>query len=271
MKPRTLAVLLVVGTLLVLLLPGAEPSVNRVAGVDSVLAAPLSRPLADAPWDSNVKVNDDPGTAEQFWPSIAVDPSGNAYAVWADQRNSNDDIYFSYRPAGGGWGANVRVNDDAGTAWQAYPSIAVDPSGNAYAVWADQRNSNDDIYFSYRPAGGSWGSNIKVSDDPGAGLQWDASIAVDSSGNAYAVWADKRSGVCEIYFSYRTAGGSWGENLRVSDDLGGSSDRYYPSIAVDSSGNAYSVWYDSREGNWDIYFSYPVSYTHLTLPTILLV
>ncbi|HIC90387.1 MAG TPA: hypothetical protein EYP04_13430, partial [Anaerolineae bacterium] len=78
-----------------------------------------------------------------------MDADGNAYAVWGDRRNGNDDIYFAYRPAGGDWGTNVKVNDDAGSAWQRTPSIAVDADGNAYAVWQDERHTTDHVYFSY--------------------------------------------------------------------------------------------------------------------------
>ena len=46
----------------------------------------------DGPWAPNVRVNDDVGTREQSSPSIAVDRSGNAYAVWEDDRNWRDDI-----------------------------------------------------------------------------------------------------------------------------------------------------------------------------------
>ncbi len=37
--------------------------------------------------------------------------------------------------------------------------MAVDAGGNAYAVWEDGRNNPPGIYFSYRPAGGAWGTN----------------------------------------------------------------------------------------------------------------
>ena len=40
---------------------------------------------------------------------------------------------------GGSWGANVRVNDDSGGEPQGSPDLAVDASGNAYAVWLDWR------------------------------------------------------------------------------------------------------------------------------------
>jgi hypothetical protein len=225
---------------------------------------------AGGSWGTNVGVNDDEGTAYQAAPSIAVDASGNAYALWKDGRNDFGDIYFAYRPAGGSWATNVKVNDDPGTAWQADPSIAVDPSGNAYAVWQDYRNgvSNPDIYFSYRPASGSWGADVKVNYDPWTTDQFRPSIAVDPSGNAYALWEDCRDDFGDIYFSYRPAGGSWSANVKVNDDPG-TAWQSHPSIAVDPSGNAYSVWADGRNGYADIYFSSNWWASKVYLPLIL--
>ncbi|HIC88402.1 MAG TPA: hypothetical protein EYP04_03240, partial [Anaerolineae bacterium] len=90
------------------------------------------------PWHANEIVYDGAQLCgDQREPDIAVDGSGNAYAIWADCRNVNGDnnwdIYFAYCPVGGNWEANVKVNDDAGCAWQGTPSIAVDADGNAYA------------------------------------------------------------------------------------------------------------------------------------------
>ncbi|MCX6028313.1 MAG: hypothetical protein NT169_03295 [Chloroflexi bacterium] len=221
-------------------------------------AAPL--PIAGAPhflsgnsWGANVRVNNDAGGAHQEDPSIAVDASGNAYAVWADGRNSQNgsDIYFSYRPVGGAWGANARVNNVSNSAYR--PRMAVDAGGNAYAVWEDGRNNPPGIYFSYRPAGGAWGTNVKVNDNAGGVNQGSPSLAVDASGNAYAVWWADGGISGDIYFSYRPAGGSWGANVRVNDEAKGTS---APSIAVDAGGNAYAVWTDRRNSRGDIYFSY---------------
>jgi len=204
-------------------------------------------------WAPNVKVNDDAGTAWQGQPSLAVDPDGNAYAVWSDVRSGawEYDIYSSFRPVGGSWGPNVKVNDDpASYDGQWNPSIAVDPSGNAYAVWEDQRwapVATTSTYFSYRPSGGSWGPNVKVTD--GRSLAVDPSIAVDSNGNAFAVWTDYRHGDANIYFSYRPAGGDWGTSVMINDDPPGVLERD-PSIAVDPAGNASAVWEDRRKG-WD--------------------
>ncbi len=217
------------------------------------------RPVGGS-WGPNVKVNDDPGTRDQWNPSIAVDSSGNAYAVWEDERYTGfaaTSIYFSYRPAGGSWGPNSKV-DDAQRSSEVDPSIAVDSHGNGYAVWTDYRHGDANIYFSYRPAGGDWGANVMINDDPPGLLEREPSIAVDPAGNASAVWQDRRNGWLDpdIYSSYRPAGGSWTANVRVNDDSGMFTQRC-PSVAVDPSGNVYAVWRDYRPGSTvALYFSH---------------
>ncbi len=239
----------------------------RVGGGVTATAGAISGTLelqinsAEIEIEPNERVNDDAGTADKRDPSIAVDADGNAYAVWGDERNGQPDIYFAYRPAGGTWGPNIKVNDDpGGENWQTDPSIAVDADGNAYVVWEDYRNANHidkftDIYFAYRPAGGTWGPNIKVNDDTGTADQWGPSIAVDAAGNAYAVWGDERNDYGDIYLATRPAGGTWSANIKVNDDIG-RANQSGPSIAVDADGNAYVVWGDSRNSscNYDIYF-----------------
>ena len=199
-------------------------------------------------WSTSVKVTDDFGSVQpNSGTAIAVDGSGNVYIVWTDIRNDDKDIYFATRPAGGDWGANVRINDDVGATAQQAPDIAVDSAGQAYAVWWDERNSDPDIYFATRLPGGNWGTNIRVNDDAGAAPQFSPAIAIDPGGNAYAVWADERSGDMEIWSSTRPADGGWEANTRVSDHTS-SAGQFNPDIAVDTSGNAYAVWENQEYG-----------------------
>jgi hypothetical protein len=229
---------------------------------------------AGGSWSAVERVLDSGGTGSWYsaaWPSIGADANGNAYLVWMDWRNAtleneehrrNSDIYFAYRPGGGTWGANIRVNDDVGIAAQRFPTIAAYGTGKAYAVWTDRRGGADGpgLYFSYRKARGNWSSNIKVNSDPIlANTGCPPDVAADANGNAYAVWVggpycdpwqDDDDCYSGIYFAYRPAGGAWGANLRVSDDSAPGGEQ--PSVAVDASGNAYVVW---RHAN-DILFAY---------------
>jgi RHS repeat-associated protein len=217
------------------------------------------RPAGDT-WGPSALISDY-AYNHKHYPDVAVDAAGNVYVVWEDNRNGYDnyDIYFTYRPAGGSWQPNVRVNDDVGTSYQYAPAIAVDTAGNAYAVWDDRRNGtyNGDIYFAYRPAGGAWGANVRVDDDPSASGQYWPDIAIDAAGTAYVVWEDYRpASSSDIHFSYRLANGAWSPSVRVNDDGEGNYNGW-PNIALDEAGNAYAVWEDTRDnGNEDIYFSY---------------
>lgn len=228
-------------------------------------------------WGTNIRVNDDATEAEQICPSIAVDLFGNAYAVWADKRNGDWDAYFAYRPAGGNWGGNTRINDSLGTV-QYCPTIAIDSSGNAYVVWGDDRHGGSSIYFAYRPKGEDWGPNVRV--EYSSSWSWDPDIAVDPWGNAYAIWA--ASAVhSDIYFAYRPVGSDWGPSVRVDDDSRKVT-QYAQAIAVDIYGNAYAVWADFRNEtrsddahcpsicNFDIYFSYRPSGRDAKRPVVLL-
>lgn len=200
-----------------------------------------------------IKVNDSPAGGASD-PAVARDASGNVYAVWKDTRNGNPDIYFSMLPAGGAWSTNSRVNDDAGASEQSLPAIAVDPAGNAYAIWTDGRDDVSDVFFSFRPSGGTWGPNVQVNDDVGLAWQSEADIAVDALGNAYAVWTDARNlDQYDVYFSFRPAGGAWSPNVPV--DSSSTAEQRTPRIVVDHLGNAHAIWSEDRRYPSEIYAS----------------
>jgi N-acetylneuraminic acid mutarotase len=218
----------------------------------------------------NIKVNDHPGALGVYWRPITIASHGtdDVYVAWQDHRNydphtTGKDIYFSKSTDGGEtFGTNVRVSDDNATSWEGIPSMDVDPEGNIYIVWTDKRNLNEGfhaVYFSMSSDGGnSFSENLRVSDVIGKNYSHCApSIAVDNEGNINVVWWDDRekSGVRDIYFARSTDGGeSFGGNVRVHEELKNST-QSFPDIAVNSHGDIYIVWQDSRNGNLDIYFT----------------
>ena len=158
------------------------------------------------------------------------------------------------------------MNGDEGVAEQWTPAIAVDAAGNAHAVWQDNRNGDYDIYASDRPAGGSWGPDVRVNDDTGEADQ--VTVAIGLRGNTImAVWQDERNGESDIYASYRLAGGTWSANERVNDSSVNS--RTYPAIDLDPTGAAYVVWSDERNGDPDVYFSHRPGPHAVFLPIVL--
>ena|GEM_PF-4215938 len=114
------------------------------------------------------------------------------------------------------------------------------------------------FYSVFSPAGFAevlFEPSVQVN-DVSAGSQKIPSVAVDGEGVIYAVWNDAREDTARrVYFAKSTDGGSsFGQSVRV-DDSPAESTQLNPRIAVDTSGDVYVVWQDSRSGNWDIYFS----------------
>lgn len=142
----------------------------------------------------NLQVNDDSGTAGQFNPSLAVDADGRVHVAWHDLRNGHADIYYAVSQDGGlTFSPNIRVNDDAGEAYQFHPSLAINGQGDVGIAWEDYRNGHADVYFAKRKREDTvFGENIRLNDDPRAVDHLHASL-VGMTGKAFAtMWADQR-------------------------------------------------------------------------------
>ncbi|MCK4396050.1 exo-alpha-sialidase, partial [candidate division WOR-3 bacterium] len=117
-----------------------------------------------------------------------------------------------------------------------------------HVVWYDHRDGNWEIYYKRSTDGGtSWETDTRLTDN--SVQSWYPSIAVEGS-DVHVVWYDIRDGNWEIYYKRSTDGGtSWGTDTRLTDNINFS---WYPSVAVEGS-NVHVVWYDTRDGNWEIY------------------
>jgi len=241
----------VTGLLLALLL--AAVAVFFIA-----VTAAHGAPLPDAPWEPNVKVNDNAsGVAGQAYPALAASKTtSDVFAVWLDWRNVDPDVYFARSAdAGATWGVSARVNQDIADFWQSNPDIAVNAAGVLHVVWQDNRTGTDDIYYARSTDGGqTWSAEIRVNDIYTGSQNAPAVAAV---GDAVCIaWADGRVAYNrEVYVDCSANGGlTWGSDTRVNDDVG-SYFHYAPDIALGPTGNPHVVWYDSRSGNWDIYYT----------------
>ena len=98
------------------------------------------------------------------------------------------------------------------------PQVAVDPAGNAVAVWERHVGGEEIVEASERPAGGDW-SEPEVLSLPGEEGQR-SRVAIDASGNAIAVWITGESSPdCVVRSAVRPLGGEWSEPEDVSDSI----------------------------------------------------
>jgi hypothetical protein len=99
------------------------------------------------PQGANFKVNDDPETAFQRDPAIAIDSSDNFVITWYDYRNGNWDIYAQrYGSSGKSLGKNYLVTNPLYVSYdQLIPAVGLS-SSHVYFIWKDKRNGNPDIY-----------------------------------------------------------------------------------------------------------------------------
>ncbi len=206
-----------------------------IASLEARIAA-LENPPG---WGTAVLIETD-NVGNANYPQIAVDPGGNAVAVWKQNDGTRDNIWSNRYVAGTGlWGTAELIEADAGSA--SSPQVAVDSSGNAVAVWAQSDGIRDDIWSNrYVEATGLWGTAELIETDD-TGHANGSQVAVDSSGNAVAVWSQSDGIRYNIWSNRYVSGtGLWGTaELIETDNVGGV---LYPQVAVDGSGNAVAVW-----------------------------
>lgn len=131
---------------------------------------------------------------------------------------------------------------DAGEAQ--LPQVAVNSQGDAIAVWQQSDGVSIDIYANRYTAAAGWGAAQRIETD-NTGVAQSAQVAIDSSGNAIAVWMQSDTLRNNIWANRYTAGAGWGSASLIESGLG---DAGNPQIAIDGSGNAIVVWWQHEGG-----------------------
>jgi hypothetical protein len=194
-------------------------------------------------------------SASAVHPQIAIDPRGDAVAVWTQSDGARDNIWANHYTVAQGWGAASLIEtDDVGGAGS--PKVALDASGNAIAVWTQSDGTRYNVRANrYSAASGTWGTAQLIQTDysqPADGPQ----IAVDAAGNAIVVWYQDGDGVLATRYDiwanrYDAATGTWGAaSLIETDNTGGGGEGLH--VAIDGSGNAIAVWNQSDGTRFNI-------------------
>jgi hypothetical protein len=172
---------------------------------------------------------------------VAKDPNGNAVAVWRQSDGTRNNIWANRFTPSAGWGAAELIEtDDAGNARE--PQVALDPNGNAVAVWRQSDGTHDNIWANrFTPSAGWGAAELIETDDTGDAER--PRVALDPDGNAIAVRSQGDGTRDNIWANRFTSSAGWSAaELIEIDDAG---DAREPQVALDPNGYAVAVWRQS--------------------------
>lgn len=187
-------------------------------------------------------------------PEIAFVGDGKAIAVWHQNQGdgTNLDVRANIYTAGSGWDSVETIeNVDDGDADN--PDIAVNGEGGAIVVWEQDDGSNYEIGANVYTSGNGWSTPETIDNSSSGELVFSPEVAVDSEGNAVAVWEQDDGTYYSIYAkTYSADSGTWESSATLIEN-GDNGDAGNPQIAVDNEDNAVAVWYQNDGTNDSIY------------------
>lgn len=194
-------------------------------------------------WSSPVTISSASGNNNEANPQMAINSSGYAVAVW-EELNGTSTVRASTMQFGGSWSAPIDISQPGSDSSQ-IPQVAVDPAGNAVAVWARNNGSFTIMQAATLSFGGAWSTPVDIS--PTNKDSFSPQVGVDSSGNAVAIWTEVTDQI--IQGATLPFGGDWTTlvNISSTSDLSN-----VPILAVDPSGNAVATWTALSAGNFFI-------------------
>jgi hypothetical protein len=206
-------------------------------------------------WSAPVSVSDgvvlDPAdsTRNSLAPQIAISPVGNATAVWHEFDGTTTRIFTSRYTSGGTWSAPQILSAAGGNALNA--RVESDADGNVTALWRRFDAGGFSIIQTarYNATSGAWSTIIDLSSTL---RQAQAQrLAVDSSGNATAVWRRNDANGNSIIQSarYSATTGAWGAARNLSDP---GASALSPSTDVDENGNVIVAWSRTNAGGFPV-------------------
>jgi hypothetical protein len=213
----------------------------------------VTRYLPASGWTGAQKLeNDDYSNA---WEArIAVDPIGNALAVWTQDKGGSTgfQIYASRSLSGGGWSAPVRVSG-VGEGWMGnppssaqLPSLAVGVNGDALLAWQTEVSNHGTKVLASRMDGSSGSWSVPIFLDPCAGPSecstgtLEPQAQISSAGEGIVIFVQGASR--HQLFATHSSGGAWSAPIALES---GSDDVAEAQLAVGGGGTAMAVWHQN--------------------------
>jgi PKD domain-containing protein len=193
------------------------------------------RAAGSTTWSQQKEVS--PGGQNASDARVAVDPQGSAVAVFVVQGSPNA-IYGATLPAiATSWTTPKQISDSGKGGFE--PDVALDPSGNATAVWTQDDAGVFTIEGSSLAAGAStWTAQVPLSADSNIGANR-AHVVIDGSARAYSSWRIDDGTTELVQAAVKPPGGSWSMPQTLSTP---GHDAFRPDLAVNAGGDVVVAW-----------------------------
>jgi hypothetical protein len=199
----------------------------------------------DASWQDDVEIDANPNDVVEA--QIAFDGDGNALAVWSQATLDTTDLWWNYYTPGVGWGTAAPLEENDDDVYAGAVRLGFDDAGNALAVWilTDGVSDSTSVRSSRFAAPTGWEIPEFIETGPGT-VVGTAELALNSDGEAVAVWTQFDGTFINVWLNRYTAGGGWGraEIIDESDEVAEN-----PQVAMDGGGNVLAVWQMPETGS----------------------
>ncbi len=230
--------------------------VVSAAFVTAVLLAPLGAAVNvkyPSGWGDPVKVDSAPASA--VIPRVAVDPAGNALAVWQQYDGARVSAFAARFTPSGGWEAPELVEFNQ-TGDVSTPDVGLGADGNGTAVWAQSTGTRWAVFANSYVPGAGWGTPYQL--DPNASGSADLTrVAVAASGRAAAVWVLDGGANESVWGALYDPIAGWTPASRISalrPDVVGQFG--LPAVAIDSAGRGLAAWDEQNGTGWTVWASH---------------
>lgn len=189
-----------------------------------------------------------PFSTSNYTPKMAVDGQGTAHLIWLRRHSGGSYVHYSSNPNPtdeNQWTASTSISGNTHIDFSEI-SIAADEAGNVFVVYEQKKDTNYEVYFRMKSAGGGWSSAQNIS-NTGKPSRWPDVAA--RGGKAYIVWQEKTNKY-QIFFRHYDGGG-W---TTTSDLTNNNYDSIQPSVWVDGTGVIHVAYSDKTTGNYNIWY-----------------
>ena len=201
----------------------------------AALSAAVPSPAVAAPaWLHPLDLSAPGQSAEA--PQLGAASAGSATALWSRSNGSDIIIQSAVRPPGATWSAPVDLSAPGRDAEQ--PQLAVDPAGDAIAVWSRGNGGGTSVVqAAARARTGAWQLPVDIS--AAGGVVAAPQVAINAAGKAAAVWSFANATPTVISASRRAIGAGWLPPITLSV-LG--TNAAQPQVGLDREGNGLAAW-----------------------------